>query len=93
MPVLVRIPTPLRSLTGDQNEVEASGASIREVLEDLERRYPGMRERLCDERGRLRGFVNIYVNQQDVRLLEGDETPVREGDEVSIIPSIAGGQT
>lgn len=91
MPVSVRIPTPLRSLTGDQALVTASGRTVREILEDLEERFPGIRQRLCDEGGRLRGFVNIYVNQEDVRFLKGEETPVAEGDEVSIVPAIAGG--
>ena len=91
MPVKVRIPTPLRSLTANQEEVEAGGATVRELIDDLEARYPGMKERLCDKDGKPRGFVNIYVNQQDVRFLQGEDTALAEGDEVSIIPAIAGG--
>jgi molybdopterin synthase sulfur carrier subunit len=91
MAVTVRIPTPLQSLTGDQSTVEAEGGTIKDVLADLERQYPGLKARLCDEAGRLRPFVNIYVNQEDVRFLQGEETPLAHKDEVSIIPAIAGG--
>lgn len=87
----VRIPTPLRKLTKDQAVVEARGANLGELITDLERQFTGIRERLCDEKGELRRFVNVYVNDQDVRFLDGLKTAVKESDEVSIIPAIAGG--
>ncbi len=92
MPVLVRIPTPLRRLTGGAGDVYANGKDIGELVEDLERQFPGLRERLCDETGDIRKFINIYLNQEDVRFLDGRESPVKDGDEVSIVPAIAGGR-
>jgi molybdopterin synthase sulfur carrier subunit len=89
--VLVRIPTPLRRLTGGQGEVTVDGRSVQELLDALERRFPGMRERLYDETGQLRRFVNIYINDEDIRFAQGVDTPVKAGDEVSIVPAIAGG--
>lgn len=91
MAVKVRIPTPLLSLTGGKKEVEAEGATLKELIEDLERRYPGLKERLCDEEGNLRRFINFFVNDEDIRFLQGEETPLKEGDVVSIVPAIAGG--
>ncbi len=91
MGVKIRIPTPLQKLTGNQAEVVCSGATVRELLENLEGHYPGMKERIYDEAGKLRRFVNIYVNEEDIRFLEGDGTSVKDGDEVSIVPAIAGG--
>lgn len=91
MPVKIRIPTPLQKLTANQAEVAAKGSSIKEVLTDLERSYPGIKERLYDEKGVLRRFINFYVNNEDIRFLKGETTPVKEGDEVSIVPAIAGG--
>ncbi|MCS7224356.1 MAG: MoaD/ThiS family protein [Armatimonadetes bacterium] len=91
MAVKVRIPTPLLNLTGGASEVEAQGSSVREVLEDLERRYSGIIERLCEENGQVRRFVNIFVNEEDIRFLKGLDTEVKDGDEVSVIPAIAGG--
>jgi len=91
MAVLVRIPTPLQRLTNGQGEVQAEGATVDDLLADLERSYPGIKERLCDESGKLRRFVNVFVNEEDIRFLQGDQTPVKAGDEVSIIPAIAGG--
>ena len=91
MPVTVRIPTPLQKLTGNRAEVQCSGSTVREVLDDLEKQCAGIKERICDETGRVRRFVNIYVNEEDIRFLQGDETPIRDGDEISIIPAIAGG--
>ncbi len=91
MAITVRIPTPLQKLTGDRAEVTGSGGTVQELLQDLERQYPGFRERLCDPQGKLRRFVNIYVNEEDIRFLKQEATPVKEGDEVSIIPAIAGG--
>ena len=91
MAVTVRIPTPLQRLTNGQGEVACSGASVRELLEDLEKRHPGIKERICDETGKLRRFVNVFVNEEDIRFMQGDQTAVKDGDEVSIIPAIAGG--
>jgi sulfur-carrier protein len=93
MAVNVKIPTPLRGLTGDAALVSADGAAtIGEVVSNLEARYPGMRERLLDDTGELRRFVNIYVNGEDVRFLDNLGTPVKDGDEVSIVPAVAGGR-
>ena len=91
MPVTVRIPTPLQKLTGDKPEIAASGQTVQELIQDLERRFPGFKDRLCDAEGRLRRFVNIYVNEEDIRFLKQEMTPLKEGDDVSIIPAIAGG--
>jgi sulfur-carrier protein len=92
MPVTVRIPTPLRSITKGSAEVQAKGGSVADVVEDLERQFPGLRERLVDEGGELRRFINIYVNEEDIRFLQGQKTALKEGDQVSIVPAIAGGQ-
>lgn len=91
MSIRVRIPTPLQKLTENKAEVEAEGKDIRELIEDLEKKFPGIKERLCDEKGALRRFINIYVNEEDIRFLERDNTPLKDKDEVSIIPAIAGG--
>jgi molybdopterin synthase sulfur carrier subunit len=87
----VRIPTPLRKLTNNLEEVRADGSSIGEVLRSLEASYPGIRERICDEKGQVRRFVNIFANDEDIRFLQNLETPVKETDEISIVPAIAGG--
>ncbi|NOY84646.1 MAG: MoaD/ThiS family protein [Nitrospirae bacterium] len=89
--IKVRIPTPLRRLTGGKGEVDLEGTSIAALINTLDIEFPGMKERLCDEEGAVRRFVNIYVNEEDIRFHQGLETPVTEGDEVSIIPAIAGG--
>ena len=91
MPVNVRIPTPLRKLTKDRDTVQTSGATIQEIIDSLEQQYPGLKERLCDERGELRRFVNVYLNDEDIRFAQGKSTPVKDGDEISVIPAIAGG--
>ena len=91
MTVMVKIPTPLRSLTLDSDRVPADGATLGELVESLEQSFPGMRERLCEESGELRRFVNIYINGEDVRFLDGLQTPVAESDEISIVPAVAGG--
>jgi len=91
MSVRVRIPTPLRRFTGGSEEVGVSGSTIGTVVEDLEHKFPGIKERLCDDQGRVRRFVNIYVNGDDIRFLSSLETAVKDGDEVSIVPAIAGG--
>jgi len=87
----VRIPTPLRKYTGGADAVEASGDTVGALLGDLEARYPGIRERICDESGQIRRFVNVFVNGEDIRFLANLDTPVRAGDELSIVPAIAGG--
>jgi molybdopterin synthase sulfur carrier subunit len=91
MTIPVRIPTPLRKLTLNQEVVEADGATIRELIESLERTYPGLKERICDEQDQIRRFVNVFLNDEDVRFLDESETQVKSGDEVSIVPAIAGG--
>ena len=87
--IKVRIPTPLRPLTKNQGEVEVSGTSIAEMIDNLNTSYSGLKDRLCDDKGELRRFVNVYVNEEDIRFLKG--TILKDGDEVSIVPSIAGG--
>ena len=90
--VRIRVPTPLQKLTGNKGEVSAKGASVKDLLADLEKQYPGLKERLYDEKGNLRRFINFYVNNEDIRFLKGEATPVKEGDELSIVPAIAGGK-
>ena len=89
--IKVRIPTPLRPLTKGQGEVEAKATSIAEMIETLNSAHPGLKDRLCDDKGELRRFVNIYVNEEDIRFLKGKDTSLKDGDEVSIVPAIAGG--
>ena len=89
--IKVRIPTPLRPLTKGQGEVESAAANIVDMIGSLDATYPGLKNRLCDEKGDLRRFVNIYVNEEDIRFLNGKETALKDGDEVSIVPAIAGG--
>jgi len=93
MSIKVRIPQPLQKLTQGKAEVEVKGGNIQELIEDLEKNFPGIKERLCDEKGVLRRFINIYVNEEDIRFLKMDQTPLKDGDEVSIIPAIAGGNS
>ena len=92
MAVLVRIPTPLRSVTKGSAEVQAKGATVADLVEDLERQFSGLRDRLMDEKGELRRFINVYVNEEDVRFLQGKTTALKDGDTVSIVPAIAGGR-
>jgi molybdopterin synthase sulfur carrier subunit len=93
MAVKVKIPTPLRGLTNNQDTVDADGAAtVSEVVQNLERNYPGMRERLLDDQGELRRFVNIYVNGEDIRFMDNLATAIKPGDEVSIVPAVAGGR-
>ena len=87
----VRIPTPLRKLTNDLEVVSAAGGNVGELLDNLDKAFPGLRERICDETGNVRRFVNIFVNDEDIRFLEERATPVKDTDEVSIVPAIAGG--
>lgn len=91
MTVKVLIPTPLQKLTNDQATVECNGETIGALLESLETNCPGIKARLCDEQGKLRRFVNFYVNSEDIRFLDNENTALKDGDEVSIIPAIAGG--
>lgn len=92
MSVTVKIPTQLRTLTGGSSEVQASGVTLAELIEDLESSHPGIKERLVDESGALRRFVNVYLGDEDVRFLNGIDTEVAEGGSVSIIPAVAGGR-
>ena len=92
MAILVRIPTPLQKFTKNQSEVQAEGTTVQEVLDHLEGSFPGIRERLCDDRGAVRKFINLYLNDEDVRFLDGAKTTLHDGDELAIIPAIAGGQ-
>jgi len=91
MEVTVRIPTPLRSLTGGEEAVTASGANVAALIESLESKHPGIKDRLLDAKG-VRRFVNIYVGEEDIRFLDGLQTELKAGDEVSIVPAIAGGR-
>lgn len=91
MSIKVRIPAPLQKLTQGKAEVEAEAKDVGGLIEDLEKNYPGIKDRLCDDKGKIRRFINIYVNEEDVRFLKQDSTPLKDGDEVSIIPAIAGG--
>ena len=91
MSIKVRIPTPLQKLTNNQSEVLCEAKNINELLKSLEKQYPGIQERLCDGEGKLRRFVNVYVNEEDIRFLQGQETSLKTGDDISIIPAIAGG--
>jgi sulfur-carrier protein len=92
MSVRVRVPTPLRKFTQGVDEVKAQGNNIRSIVEDLEKNYPGIKERICDETGKVRRFVNVYVNGDDIRFLQNLETALKEGDNISIVPAIAGGR-
>jgi len=87
----IRIPTTMRALTRNQAEVVATGATVREVLKDLDARYPGLGARLLDERGAVRRYVNVFLNDEDIRALAELDTPVRDGDRLTLIPAMAGG--
>jgi molybdopterin synthase sulfur carrier subunit len=89
--IKARIPTPLRKLTGEKGEVEAEGKNIQDLIDALGEKFPGLRDRLLDEQGEVRRFVNIYVNEEDIRFMQGKETLLKDGDIVSIVPAIAGG--
>jgi len=91
MPVKVRIPTPLQKLTGGEAEIESTASTIEGLVADLEKKHPGLKERICDEKGKIRRFVNVYVNEEDIRFLSQEKTGLKDGDEVSIVPAIAGG--
>lgn len=88
----VRIPSPLRRYTDGQSKVESSGTNVNEIIENLDAQYPGVKARLCDESGQIKRYVNVFVNDEEIRTLQGGDTPVGQKDEVSIIPAMAGGQ-
>lgn len=92
MSVVVRIPTPLRRVTNGQEKASVEGENLMAIIDDLESQYPGIKERMCDDGGALRHFVNIYVNGEDVRFLDNLETLIDDGDEISIVPAVAGGK-
>ena len=87
----VRIPTPLRKLSGDREELTISASNVSEMIEELEKECPGIKDRICDEEGNIRRFINLYVNNEDIRFLNGKDTELSDNDNVSIIPAIAGG--
>ena len=87
----VYVPTPLRRLTGGQSKVQVQGSTVAEIIENLEAAFPGFKDRLCDEQGEIKRFINVFVNGEEIRTLQGDQTPVADEDEVSIIPAMAGG--
>jgi len=91
MAIKVRIPTPLMKLTDNQSEVSAEGETISDIINNLDNQFNGIKDRICEENGAPRRFINIYINEEDIRFLEGEKTTVKDGDEVSIIPAIAGG--
>ena len=91
MAIVVRIPTPLQKFTKQQSAVETTGTTIQDMLDELGRHFPGLRDQLCDERGAIRKFVNLYLNNEDIRFLAGEKTVLTDGDEVAIIPAVAGG--
>ena len=91
MAIKIRIPTPLQKLTDNKDIVECKAQNVKELVDSLEKEFPGMKDRLCDEKGKIRRFLNIYVNDEDIRFLQMEKTPLKDGDEVSIIPAIAGG--
>ena len=90
--VQVRVPTPLRRYTAGSGAVEADGATVAALVDDLDKRYPGMKDRICDDAGQVRRFVNIFVNGEDIRFLSRLDTALKAGDELSIVPAIAGGR-
>ena len=91
MPVSVRIPTPLRTFTKGADEVKVNGNNIKDIIENLEANYKGIKERICDEKGQIRRFINFYLNDEDIRFMDNLNTPVKDGDNISIVPAIAGG--
>ena len=91
MSVKVRIPTPLQKLTQQKGEVQVEAANVRQLIAELEKNYPGIKDRICDESGKVRRFVNVYLNEEDIRFLKQEETALKSGDEISIVPAIAGG--
>jgi len=91
MAIKVRIPTPLQKLTKQKAEVDISASNVNDLIVALEKNYPGIKDRICDETGKIRRFVNVYLNEEDIRFLKKEETSLKDGDEISIVPAIAGG--
>jgi molybdopterin synthase sulfur carrier subunit len=91
MSIQIRVPTPLRKFTAGAEAVTAEGTTVGALVDDIERRHPGIKEKICDDAGKVRRFVNIYINGDDIRFLSNLDSPVKDGDEVSIVPAIAGG--
>ncbi|MEA5419899.1 MoaD/ThiS family protein [Spirulina sp. CCNP1310] len=91
MAIKVLVPTPLQKFTNNQAVIETTGTTINEMIDQLETACPGIKARICDESGKPRRFLNLYVNSEDIRFLDGPETPLSDGDEVSIVPAVAGG--
>ncbi len=91
MPITIRIPTPLQKLTANQSEVSIEGSDVKTALANLEKQFPGIHERIYDEKGALRRFINFYVNDEDIRFMDQESTSLKDGDELSIVPAIAGG--
>lgn len=92
MATTVRIPTPLRRVTDGQDKVDAEGATLREIIDSMESQFPGIKARICDDNGDLRNFVNVFVNGEDVRFMDGVDSATADGDEISIVPAVAGGR-
>ena len=93
MAIKVRVPTPLMKLTDNKSEVTAEGETIADIINDLENQFNGIKDRICEESGAPRRFINIYLNEEDIRFLDGEKTIIKDGDEISIIPAIAGGNS
>lgn len=91
MSVLVRIPTPLRALTNGRGDLQVEAATVKEMFDQIEKDFVGLKGRLCEDDGTVRRFINVYVNEEDIRFLQNQQTPLKDGDEISIIPAIAGG--
>ena len=91
MPINIRIPTPLRKLTNNEDVIEIEANSVKAAISEMQSRYPGIQERLIDENGEVRRFVNVYVNEEDIRFLQNQETPLKDGDEIALIPPVSGG--
>lgn len=91
MSIKIRIPQPLQKVTNGKDLVEATGTDVKTLINDLEIKFPGLKDRICDESGKVRRFINIYVNEEDIRFLQGEATGIKDDDEVSILPAIAGG--
>jgi len=91
MAIKVRIPTPLQKITGNQAEVDIQASNVKQLIDVLEKNHPGIKDRLCDSNGKVRRFINVYLNEEDIRFLKQEETALKDGDEVSIVPAIAGG--
>ena len=90
--VSVKIPTPLRKFTAGKDTVEATGTTVSQVLDNLEAQHPGIKSKLCDDAGKMRRFINLYANEDDIRFLDALETEMKDGDTLSVVPAIAGGR-